>query len=119
MKEKFLPIGSVVMLNDGSKEVMITSYLVVSAGRGVNNDRVIEPTNEMFDYGGCPFPEGVIDSNLVLAFNHSQISEVIHIGCQNESQKKFGKVLLEKENEIRELHKSGKLYNNDKEKTEN
>ena len=118
MKDRFLPIGSVVMLKDGTKPVMITSYLVVSAGHGMNNGVVVEPTNEMFDYGGCSFPEGIINSNLILAFNHSQIEEVIHMGCNNDEQKRFVKLLLEKEDEVKELHKAGKLYKEEQEKSE-
>ena len=47
--DKFLTIGSVVMLKGGDKRAMITGYLPIP-----NNSGKLE----MFDYIGCIFPEG-------------------------------------------------------------
>ena len=49
MKEKFLPIGTVVLLKDATKKVMITSYLIFAKGD--------QEEKNMYDYGGCPYPE--------------------------------------------------------------
>ena len=43
-----LPIGSVVMINGGTKPVMIYGYLQQSA----------LAENDLFDYIGVPYPEG-------------------------------------------------------------
>ena len=71
MKEKFLPIGTVVLLKGGKKRVMITSYLVFA-----NKD---DEKKKMFDYGGCTFPEGIIDSNHTVGFNHEDIEKVFYV----------------------------------------
>ena len=80
MKEnKFLPIGSVVLLNGGTKSVMITGYL----------QKTEEKKDKVFDYRGCPFPEGVIESSGVALFDKDDINEVIHIGYENEEYDDF------------------------------
>lgn len=85
MKEKYLPIGSVVLLKNGTKKLMISSYLIFSAGE--------EKERKMFDYGGCPFPEGIIESEYAIGFNHEDIAEVIHVGLEDDEQKKLNDVL--------------------------
>ena len=76
---KLLPIGSVVMLNNGTKEVMITGFYVVSAD---------EP-NIIYDYCGCIYPEGMITSEQNLLFNHSQIVKILYMGYNSEKEKEF------------------------------
>ena len=39
--------------------------------------------NKIYDYMGCPYPEGVLASEGVALFDHSQIQEVVHIGFEN------------------------------------
>ena len=48
MQEKYLPIGTVVLLKGGSKRVMITGFCSVDG----NESDVI------YDYNGCVYPEG-------------------------------------------------------------
>lgn len=79
-KEKYLPIGTVVLLKGGNKKVMILSYLIFSNGD--------EKDKKMFDYGACYFPEGVMDSNTAIGFNHSQIEEIIHLGLEDDKEYK-------------------------------
>ncbi|MBR2828220.1 MAG: DUF4176 domain-containing protein [Bacilli bacterium] len=93
MKEKFLPIGTVVLLKGGKKRVMITSYLVFA-----NKD---DEKKKMFDYGGCTFPEGIIDSNHTVGFNHEDIEKVFYVGLEDEEEILFNKLLLKTESEIR------------------
>ena len=85
MKDKFLPIGTVVRLKGGNKNVMILSYLIFPTGK--------DEKKEMYDYGACQFPEGVMDSKTGIGFNHSDIEEVIHLGCQDEDYKKLNSLL--------------------------
>ena len=73
IKERFLPIGTVVVLNGGSKKVMITGFCSVAE----------DSPDKMWDYRGCPYPEGVLASEGVALFDHSQIQEVVHIGFEN------------------------------------
>ena len=44
-----LPIGSVVLLNEAEKKLMIIGILQRNG-------------EEVFDYVGCPYPEGLLDS---------------------------------------------------------
>ena len=83
MKEKYLPIGTVVLLTNGTKKVMITGYLPID----------VEAGNKMYDYTGCLFPEGVIIDSETLAFNHDQIKEIVFEGLDNEESQEFIKTI--------------------------
>ena len=48
--EKYLPIGTVVMLKGGKKRLMISGFCSISA----DDSKVI------YDYSGCMFPEGFL-----------------------------------------------------------
>lgn len=88
--EKFLPIGTVVLLKNATKKIMITGFYVKAEGQG-----------QVFDYTGCIYPEGVISSTQNCVFNHNQIDKIYHIGMIDEEEKKFKEVLkkaIEKEN---------------------
>ena len=69
-REKYLPIGSVVLLENAKKRVMITGFVVQGE----------ETEGKVFDYIGCLYPEGVISSEQNLVFNHEQIKEIYYIG---------------------------------------
>lgn len=90
--EKYLPIGTVVMLKNGEKKVMITGFCVVSG----------QDTTQMYDYSGCLYPEGIIKSNQTLMFNHNQIDKIYYIGLIDEDEKKFKKDLKELLKKIKE-----------------
>lgn len=77
--EKYLPLGSVVLLKNGKKRLMITGYLPVD----------MESKDRIFDYCGCVYPIGVIRTDQVLMFNHENIVEISAIGYQDEEQKEF------------------------------
>ncbi len=85
MKEKYLPIGTVVMLKGGKKRVMIAGYFAV------DNKTV----DVIYDYSGCLFPEGFLSSDQTLLFNHSQIEKIYFEGFQDDEQQMFSKQLLE------------------------
>ena len=85
MKEKFLPIGSVVRLKDATKNIMIIGYL------SVDN----ENKNVVYDYSGCMYPEGLLGSDQTLLFFHNQIEEIVSLGYQDLEQKEFLSKLLE------------------------
>ncbi|MCY8512681.1 DUF4176 domain-containing protein [Bacillus atrophaeus] len=84
-ENKLLPIGSIVLLEGGSKKLMIygRKQIVVS-----NNPK-------MFDYIGVFYPEGYIDQEYTFAFNHSDIENVIFEGYQDEEETEFQLVLDE------------------------
>ena len=63
--QKYLPIGSVVLLKDATKKVMITGFCVLP-----------QEGNNVFDYCGCIYPEGMISSEQNCLFNHNQIEKI-------------------------------------------
>lgn len=77
--EKYLPIGTVVMLKGGKKRAMITGFCSISG----------EDKSKVFDYSGCLYPEGFISSNQTLLFNHEQIEKIFHLGLVDEEEKQF------------------------------
>ena len=79
MKEKFLPIGTVVLLKEGTKRLMITGYCMAAP----------ESSNTIFDYAGCLFPEGFILDQKVALFNHDEIDKIDHLGLEDEEQREF------------------------------
>ena len=69
-EKKLLPLGSIVYLNDGNKKLLIVSRgLIVKNGNGY----------VFFDYGGVPYPEGLIDDKMAY-FQRDGISKVIFEG---------------------------------------
>ena len=74
---KYLPIGTVVMLNGGKKRAMIIGFCPIAE------------ENKMYDYSGCLYPEGVLSSDQTLLFNHDQISQVYFKGYVDDEQGQF------------------------------
>ncbi len=73
MKEKFLPIGTVVTLKGATVKLMITGFCAIS------------PDHEgvMFDYSALPYPTGeTVDGSRGL-FNHNQIETINHMGYES------------------------------------
>lgn len=91
--EKFLPIGTVVLLKNGKRELMITSYCVMPAGDVYDKTGKIEAKGQMFDYGACLYPEGLISSDQIFVFNHEQIERICFKGYETDKQKEFSKLL--------------------------
>lgn len=83
--EKYLPIGTVVLLKNAKKKVMITGFLSVSPETG----------EKIFDYSGCPYPEGFLNYNQVCVFNHEQIDKVYFNGYVNDEEFIFKKKLAQ------------------------
>ena len=87
--EKYLPIGTVVMLKGGSKRAMITGFCSVSD----------KDDKKVYDYSGCLYPEGFLSSNQTLLFDHEQIDKLYYIGLIDDEEKKFKeklKMVMEK-----------------------
>lgn len=93
MKERFLPIGSIVMLKNAKTPLMITSYCIIPTGMQLKDKQEIEPQQRMFEYGGCIYPHGIIDSNIINAFDHNQIEEVLFVGYETKEQKELSSAL--------------------------
>lgn len=68
--EKYLPLGTVVLLEGGTKRVMITGFATASS----------DDPDLIYDYAGCMYPQGFITSNQTVLFDHDQIQKIYHFG---------------------------------------
>lgn len=84
MKEKYLPIGTVCLLKEATKKVMIIGYFIKAEKEG-----------KPYDYLGCLYPEGNIFSKKSLLFNHENISEICHMGLESHEFKIYESKLKE------------------------
>lgn len=81
--EKYLPIGTVVLLKNGQKRVMITGFCAIPG----------DDTKKVYDYIGCLYPEGFISSSQNLLFDHDQIEKLYYLGYSDDEEKEFKKKL--------------------------
>ncbi|MFR4915477.1 MAG: DUF4176 domain-containing protein [Coprococcus phoceensis] len=81
--KKYKPLGSVVLLKNGTKRVMI-----------YGRKQILASTGELFDYVTCLYPEGNIGAEYTFLFNDDDIEEVIFEGYSDKEDlefiKKFG-----------------------------
>ena len=95
IEDKFLPIGTVVKLKDEEKELMIVSFNVHTTGDVYDKEGKKDGKNLMFDYAACGYPEGIIRSDRMMAFNHDQIEKVVFKGYTTEESNKISDLLKE------------------------
>ena len=79
MREKFLPIGTIVLLKGGKKRAMITGFCSIAQ----------ENQEKVYDYSGCVYPEGYLSSNQVCLFDHDQIEKIFFVGYEDDEEKIF------------------------------
>ena len=77
--EKYLPIGTVVLLKGATKRLMIAGYCAVDQ----------EKKDEMWDYSGCMYPEGFLSSTQSFLFDHSQIAKIYSLGYKDNEEEEF------------------------------
>jgi hypothetical protein len=80
--DRYLPIGSVVLLSGGRKRIMIYGQMQRETGTG-----------EIWDYVACPYPEGHLGKQFTYLFNHGQIARVFFIGSQDREEIAFSERL--------------------------
>ncbi len=73
-----LPIGTIVSLSNATKKILIIGYLPQEIG-----------SDEVYDYSGVPYPDGLIDSKRLLLFNHKQINRIDHLSLDDQETKDF------------------------------
>ncbi|MBQ4528362.1 MAG: DUF4176 domain-containing protein [Clostridia bacterium] len=93
MYKNMLPVGSVVLLKEGDKKVMICGRVQTRSG-----DEVI------YDYSACYYPEGIMDPRKMTFFNRDDIERVYFIGFQDPEEIAFRTNILDnlKELEVRD-----------------
>lgn len=79
IREKYLPVGSVVLLQNGRKRVMINGFCTMDASK----------PDKVYDYSGVLYPEGSLSSDQTLLFDHSQIVRIDHIGLEDQEEREF------------------------------
>ena len=75
-KIDYLPLGSVVLLQNGTQKVIIVA-------RGMNVPRA--GSTYFFDYGAVVWPQGV-SGDLMYYFNHDAVAKVCFYGCVGEEE---------------------------------
>lgn len=70
MLQGLLPIGSVVLLKESTKRIMVIG---VCQKGGSDPDKI-------WDYAGVLFPEGYISSDRLFLFDTEQIGQIYQIG---------------------------------------
>ncbi len=75
MSKYLLPIGSVVLLKEGKKKLMICGRIQVREG-----------SDKIYDYSACLYPEGLLGPNSIFFFNDEDINRVYFIGFQDEEE---------------------------------
>ncbi len=83
LEGKYLPVGTVVRLKGAEKRLMIIGFCV-------NTDN-----KESWDYSGCLYPEGLLSSDQIAVFDHSQISDIYYKGFVDDEEKEFKKNLVD------------------------
>lgn len=85
--KKFLPIGSVVLLKDSQKRIMIV---------GVKQKQV--DSDKVWDYSACLYPEGILEPDKLFLFDAEQIERLYFIGLQDGEGLAFLNYLNQMEN---------------------
>lgn len=70
--KKYLPIGSVVLLKESQKRIMIVGL----KQKQVDSDKV-------WDYSACLYPEGILDPEKLYLFDNEQIERLYFLGFQD------------------------------------
>ena len=84
--EKYLPIGTVVLLKGATKRIMITGFCSFD----------FENESKVWDYNGCLYPEGILVSTQNCLFQHDQIEKIYHMGLADDQEEKEFKRVIDK-----------------------
>ena len=82
--KELLPIGSIVLLEEGTKKMMIFGVKQTDETSGVE-----------YDYIGVMYPEGNLGEGSQYLFNHENIIEVCFKGFEDEERVDFIEKLTE------------------------
>lgn len=86
-KKSYLPIGTVVLLKEGKKRLMI-----------YGRKQFVKSENKEYDYMACLYPEGALNSRDVVLFNQEDIQMIYFIGFQDVEELRFRTLLTKEEN---------------------
>ena len=80
----WLALGSVVTLHGGSRRVMVVGRVQRDAHTGI-----------VYDYSGCPWPQGMVDSSHLIVFNRDDVAQVHGGGFVDEQESAWSRILDE------------------------
>ncbi len=89
MYKNLLPIGSVVRLDAGERNVMICGRIVVPEG-----------TDKIYDYAGCVYPEGISSNEDMVFFNRNNIEMLYFVGFQDTDELTYRSEVLDELGEL-------------------
>ena len=75
---ELLPLGSIVILENGEKKIMI-----------YGRKQIATKNQQTYDYVACLYPEGNINDEYTYLFNHADIKEIIFKGYSDEDEVNF------------------------------
>ena len=90
MQREYLPVGTVVLLKEASRPVVIIGYSVVEEG-----------SQDVWDYLGCAYPVGVLSSDKNLLFQSNQIEKILFRGYCDQEGEKFLNLLKQDMEKVR------------------
>ena len=73
MENKRLPMGTVLLLKESTKRIMVTGYY-----------QRTRDSDKLWDYAGCLFPEGFVAADKIFLFDDEQIEKVYAYGYQDQ-----------------------------------
>lgn len=102
MKDSLLPIGSIVLLKDANKRLMVCGRIQTDVATGVT-----------YDYSGCLYPEGIVDSDSLYMFNNGNIQQVFFVGFQDTEEFQFKKFLEQELSKLGNMQRENQLEDTD------
>ncbi len=106
MWNQLLPIGSVVLLKESEKRVMVMGFCQAKP----------DDLSVIYDYCGCLFPEGYMDAEHVYLFNHEQVEKVYSLGYMDEEQFAFSNRITDLITDLRNGVSAGDSNETEKDK---
>ncbi len=82
---EYYPIGTVVVLRNGTRTIMI-----------YGRKQIQKDTGKEWDYVACLYPEGNLGDEYNIFFQHEEIEYIMHTGLKNKSEERMQKVLNSK-----------------------
>lgn len=83
MKKYILPIGTIVLLQNATKKMMIIGVKQI----------IKEKLNKTYDYIGVPYPEGFLGNTFTWLFNAEDINDVLFKGYESKEYEAFSDMI--------------------------
>ena len=88
MKNKYYPIGTVVILKGGNRPIMIYGRLQMQS-----------TTKKLWDYVACLYPDGNLGDQYNIFFQNVEIEKILHMGFESPLDDKMQPMLEKAKNQ--------------------